>query len=194
MKVKIKNTERLLNGFFEVDLATLQHEKFDGTWSETVKRFNLTRNDAVAVLIFLQDTNRLVLIRQFRYAAHIKGNEGWIDEIVAGVIESGETPLECAKRECIEETGYEISKFELIASAFSSPGITTELVHLYIGYANSWDKIHIGGGLAEEHEDIQLLEFSPEEVIYKLKNREFIDAKTILALQYFLNSVHPLTK
>ena len=194
MKVKIHKTERLLSSFFNVDVATLQHEKFDGTWSETVKRYNLKRNEAVAVLVFLQDINRLILIKQFRYAAHVSRNEGWVDEIVAGVMESGETPLECARRECIEETGYEIQKFELIASAFSSPGITTELMHLYIGYANSTDKLHAGGGLTEEHEDIQLLDFTPEEAQHKLQKREFNDAKTILALQYFLSSVLPLTE
>ncbi len=187
MKVRLIEKKNLLNSFFQVDVATLQYEKFKGGWSEAVRRYNLERGEAVAVLIYLQDRKRLVLIRQFRYAVYTRAqNNGWIEEIVAGVMDEGETPLQTAKRECLEETGYNIRKFESIAAVFSSPGITTERVHLFIGYATSEDKISEGGGLDSEHEDIELIELSAEEVREKILAREFTDAKTLLALNYFL--------
>ncbi len=190
MNVKMIKTERLLDDFFCVDKAYLQYEKFNGEFSETVFRFNLDRNEAAAVLIYLEDKDRLLLIRQFRYADYAKGAGGWIEEIVAGVMEENETPLQCARRETIEETGYEIDRFEHIASAYSTPGITTEFMHLFLGIARSGDLKHQGGGLDEEHEDIQLLEISREEALERLQEKNIRDAKTILALQYFLLN-HP---
>ena len=184
MEVKILNIERILDDFFQVDSARLQFEKFSGGWSAPVRRLNLERGEAVAVLIYLKDVDKFVLIRQFRYAAHVACADGWIDEIVAGVLDD-EDPLACAKRECIEESGYEIDDFRLIASVFSTPGITTERVHIFLGLCESTDKKYSGGGLDEEHEDIQLVELSREDARKRLDNGGFNDGKTILALQYF---------
>ncbi len=185
MKVKILKKQRLLSGFFDVDVATVQFEKFEGGFSAPVKRYNLLRGEAVAALIYLQDVKRLVLIRQFRYADYVHRGQGWIEEIVAGVIDEGESPIECVKRETIEETGYEIEDFRHIASVYSTPGITTERIHIYLGLANSSDLKHSGGGLDVEHEDIQILEWAVDEARQKLMRGELEDAKTILALQYF---------
>jgi len=184
VQVKIIENKNLLNDYFKVDGITLKHEKFDGSWTQPVRRLNLERGQAVAVLIYLQDKEAFVLVRQFRYAVYDTGEDGWIDEIVAGVLEHN-NPLECAKRECIEETGYEVSEFDKIGFVFASPGITTERVHLYIGICNSSDKKYEGGGLPEEHEDILIKEISKKEAYQKLINGEFSDGKTILALQHF---------
>ncbi len=186
MEVKILKTERLLSGFFDVDKATLQYERFDGHFSETVHRYNLLRGQAVAVLIYLEDTKQVVLIRQFRYAVYRAGGDGWITETVAGVIDAGESPETCAKRECLEESGFKLKRLEKIATVFSTPGITTEQIHIFFGISTSGDQIQAGGGLEEEHEDIQLLYLTRDEVIKALKEQRFEDAKTILALQYFL--------
>lgn len=186
MIVKIHKTERLLSGFFDVDKATLQYERFNGEFSEIVPRYNLLRGQAVAVLIYLEDTEQLVLIRQFRYAVYKAGGDGWITETVAGVIDAGESPETCAKRECIEESGFKLNRLEKIATVFSTPGITTEQIHIFLGISTSKDQIHAGGGLEEEHEDIQLLYLTKNEAARALKEQRFNDAKTILALQYFL--------
>ncbi len=186
MDVKIQKTERLLSGFFDVDKVTLQYERFNGSFSESVHRYNLLRGQAVAVLIFLEDTKELVLIRQFRYAVYKAGGEGWITEVVAGVMDAGESPEVCARRECLEESGFKLNRLEKIATVFSTPGITTEQIHIFLGISTSKDQLHAGGGLEEEHEDIQLLFLSIDEAFRMLKEQRFEDAKTILALQYFL--------
>ena len=186
MRVKLLKKERLLNDFFKVDAAELQFEKFDGSWSVPVRRLNLERGEAVAVLIYLKDKDSFVLIRQFRFAVYEAGRDGWIEEIVAGVLDKeGESPVECARRECIEEAGYAIEHFEPIGTIFVSPGITTERIHLFIGYCNSDDRKFAGGGLAAEHEDIQLVEWSRREALQKLLNNKIEDGKTVLALQHF---------
>jgi ADP-ribose pyrophosphatase len=186
MRVKILKKERLLDDFFKVDAAELQFERFDGSWSARVRRLNLERGEAVAVLIYLRDRDSFIVIRQFRYAVFETGRDGWIDEIVAGVLDKeGESPEECARRECIEEAGYEIQEMEPIGTIFVSPGITTERIHLFIGYCDSTDLKHPGGGLEAEHEDIQIIEWTREEAKKKILSHEIEDGKTILALQYF---------
>lgn len=186
MQVKIQKKERLLDDFFKVDAAELQFEKFDGTLSSTVRRLNLERGEAVAVLIYVKDRDSFVLIRQFRFAVYETGREGWIDEIVAGVLDKeGESFVECARRECIEEAGYEIDEFESIGTIFVSPGITTERIHLFIGYCTSEDKKFAGGGLDAEHEDTKIVEWDRKTAKRKLRNKEIEDGKTVLALQYF---------
>jgi len=184
VQVKILESKRLLDDYFQVDAVTLRHEKFDGSWTEPVRRLNLERGEAVAVLIYLQDKDTFVLVRQFRYGVFASGEAGWIDEIVAGVVEDSD-PLECARRECIEEAGYVIQDFRPVGRIYSSPGITTERIHCFIGYCNSTDKHYSGGGRDDEHEDILIIELLKEEARRKLLNGEFRDGKTILALQHF---------
>jgi len=187
VEVEIQNKETLLNDFFKVNVAELQFEKFAGGWSQKVRRFNLERGEAVAVLIYLQDRDSFILVRQFRYAVYETGRDGWIDEIVAGVLDS-DSPIECAKRECLEETGYAIQKLKYLGCVFSTPGITSERVHLYIGFCKSTDRKNEGGGVDHEHEDIQVKEIPRQKAVKMLNNLEFFDMKTILALQYFLTN------
>ncbi len=189
MKVKIIKKERLLNDFFIVDSAELRFEKFDGSWSPVVRRLNLNRGQAVAVLIYLKDKDSFVLIRQFRFAVFEDGQPGWIDEIVAGVVDE-ESPEACARRECLEEAGYELEEMEHIATIYTSPGITTEKVHLYLGITDSSKKTEDGGGVESENEDIQIVEWARKVALQKLLNKEIEDGKTILALQYFFLKEH----
>ncbi len=185
MQVKILNSNRVFNKYFQIDEVDLQFEKFSGDLSKNVRRYNLVRSEAAAVLIYLRDKEKFVFISQFRYAPYSAGQDGWVEEITAGVFDGNEDPLSCARRECIEESGYEIDEFEHIASVFSSPGITSEFVHLYIGFCNSTDKKHKGGGLDSEHEDIKIIELSKQEAKQRLKEKKIYDGKTILALQHF---------
>ncbi len=184
MKVELIKKERLLDDFFKIDSAELKFEKFDGRMSPVVRRLNLERGQAVAVLIYLKDRESFVLIRQFRFAVFEAGEEGWIDEIVAGVLDD-ESPEECARREVLEEAGYQLETLEHIGHIYVSPGITTERIHIYIGYTRTSKKVGDGGGLDSENEDIQVIEWSKKEALQKLLNKEIKDGKTVLALQHF---------
>jgi len=184
VQVKIASNKRVFDNYFQIDAVDLQFEKFSGGFSDQVRRFNIVRPEAAAVLIYLRDKEKFILISQFRYAPCSAGQDGWVEEIVAGLVD-GEDPVECARRECIEESGYEIDEFVHIASVFSSPGITSEFVHLYVGFCNSTDKTHKGGGLDSEHEDIKIIELSKQEARQRLQEKKIIDGKTILALQHF---------
>ena len=150
---------------------------------KTIEYFG--RGDSVAALIFDKDRNQFVLVRQYRYPA--RKDDGNILEIVAGGIES-ETPEESMRREVLEEIGYEVQDFELIAKMYVSPGRTDERLYVYYCEVDSSMKIQEGGGLISENEDIEIVYLSVEEAETMLFNQEFIDAKTILSLQYFFLS------
>lgn len=185
MEVKILERTRLLDDIFKVDAIKLQHKKFSGGWSEIIRRLNFERGDSVGVLIYVQDEDSFILVRQFRFAVYETGAAGWLDEIVAGILDD-ESPVDCAFRECVEEAGYEIDEFEYISTVFLSPGASTERMHLYIGYCQSGNRKFKGGGLPEEHEDIQVIKIKRDELYLKMRNGELVDGKTILTLQHFI--------
>jgi len=81
---------------------------------------------AVAIVPLLSD-DRVILIRQYRHAA---GEVVW--ELPAGVLEKGEEPAECARRELIEETGYAAGELAPLLSTFVSPGFSSEIIHLFL--------------------------------------------------------------
>ncbi|HHS96107.1 MAG TPA: NUDIX hydrolase, partial [Phaeodactylibacter sp.] len=180
-KVKIEKTNRLLDDFFKVDEAYLQFEKFDGTMSPSVRRLNFERGDGVAALVFNEDTDRIILIRQFRYAAYTK-NEGWVIETVAGMLADGEKPEEAITREIEEEVGYKNAALTHIHTFFVSPGGSSERIFLYYAVVNNENKIHEGGGLGSEEEDIQVLEYHFEELQELMAAEMIMDAKTLIAL------------
>lgn len=150
---------------------------------KTIEYFG--RGDSVAALVFDSDKKQFVLVRQFRYPARKDG--GNILEIVAGGIED-ESPEDSIKREILEEIGYKVEKLSLISKMYVSPGRTDERLFLYFCEVDDSMKVEAGGGLLSENEDIEIIYLSVQEAKTMLNNQEFIDAKTILSLQYyFLN-------
>lgn len=178
-KVDIKKRAVLLNGFFKVEEVELSFEKFDGTMSPAISRFNLERGDAVAAILFNAKRRRVILVKQFRYASLAKGT-GWMTEIVAGLPDADEAPEESVRREVLEETGYETEKLERIFTFYVSPGITSERIHLF--YAETGNPAAKGGGLEEENEDIQVLELPLDEALRQVETGEISDGKTIIGL------------
>ncbi|MFT4664769.1 MAG: nudix-type nucleoside diphosphatase (YffH/AdpP family) [Polaribacter sp.] len=187
-KVNIEKTNRILDDFFKVDEAFLQFEKMDGDMSETVRRLNFERGDGVAALVFNEDTDRIILVRQFRYATHLKG-ESWVIETVAGMKGADEDPEEAIIREIEEEIGYANAQLTTINNFFVSPGGTSERIYLYYAVVSNMHKVSEGGGLASEAEDIQILEYHFEELMELMENEVITDAKTLIALLWLENLI-----
>ena len=112
--------------------------------------------DAVAVVLYDPACDSVVLIKQFRLPAHVKPiGSPWLWEVVAGMIEPGETPEDVAKREVMEESGLEILHMEHIHKIYTSPGITTETIQLFYAEVDSSKAAGIHG-VETEHEDIEV--------------------------------------
>ncbi|WP_294250804.1 NUDIX domain-containing protein, partial [uncultured Chryseobacterium sp.] len=101
----------------------------------------------------------------------------------AGLLDN-DHPEDCIRRETEEETGYQIRHAEKIFEAYMSPGSVTEILHFFIAEYSAEMKINDGGGLADEGENIEVMEVSFEDALDMIDSGEIKDAKTIMLLQY----------
>ncbi|WP_207478616.1 NUDIX domain-containing protein [Arenibaculum pallidiluteum] len=153
--VELIAKEPLHQGYFRVDRYRLRHRRFDGGWTGEVDRELLERGHAAAVLLWDPGADAVVLIEQFRIGPYAAGREPWQIEIVAGIIDTDETPEAVARREAVEEAGIEVTDIAPVCTVMASPGAVTESIALFVGRI---DSAGAGGvfGLAEEQEDIRV--------------------------------------
>jgi len=185
-KVSIERKQLVLDDFFKVEEAILSYEKYDGRMSDTVRRLNFERGDAAAALLYNKDSGKIILVEQFRYPTYEKSG-GWMLEVVAGIIDPGENPEECIRREITEETGFNVDSPIHISTFYLSPGGSSERIFLYFAEVSDAERISDGGGVDTEHEDIKITEFSPQEIRNAMESGQILDAKTIIALMWFEN-------
>ena len=179
----IQTRRKIFRGFLRIDTIKLKHRLFLGDWSPEINRELLVREEAVGVLLFDPKRDEIVLVRQFRVGLVDKGDSPWILELVAGMVEAGEELVEVALREVREESNAEVSKLIKICDYFSSPGISSEKVRLYLGIVASED---MGGfyGLENENEDIEVVVMPYENAIKGMKKGHLANAMSIIALQW----------
>lgn len=182
MRVEIERQQRIYDGFFKLDQVTLSHERFDGTMSPRQTILNLERGDAVGVLLHDVQRDVLIFAEQFRYAAHERTGQGWILDIIAGMVEEGESAEQVARREAVEEAGYRLEELEFVATFFVSPGGSTERIHLFYAPFSAPERLSEGGGVDDE--DIRLVELPFDEAWAGVQDGRICDAKTIIALQW----------
>jgi ADP-ribose pyrophosphatase len=184
MKFQITNERLVFSGFLEVLKADVSYEAFENTEMITASRECLERGDSVAVLIYEKDTDSFVFTRQFRYPS-ARRNSPWMLELVAGSIDQNESAEHSAKRELLEETGFEIEELEKIVTYFPSPGGCSEQIHLFYGIAIQNQQTNAGGGKVDEKEDIEVVRISREKTKAMLKNNEFNNSISLIGLQWF---------
>lgn len=170
-------------GFFSLRIMKLRHRLFEGGWSKTLTRELLTRDQAVAVLLYDPDLDKVALIEQFRVGALQGDHSPWLLELVAGLIDKDETPEQVIHREAMEEAGVTINALVPITEYYSSPGGSNEYIYVYCGKA---DLSQAGGvfGLEEEGEDIKVHVLTFDECWEKLIVGEFRNAHTTIAVQW----------
>ena len=184
-KFEILAREVLFQGFFRVDRLHLQHDRFDGTPSPTFTRELFHRSPKVAaVLLFDPQHDKVVLVEQFRAAPAAAGLNPWMIEIVMGMVDANETPEQAARREALEEAGCAIRTLHPIANFFSSPGGTSEHIHMFAGRITAPAE---GGifGVSSENEDIRAHVIDAAKAISLLYANKIRDAQTLVALQWF---------
>lgn len=181
--VKVLDRDVPYQGFLSVEKYSLQHQCFEGGWSKPLSRELMLRKNAVAVLLHDPAHNALVLIEQFRIGALSDPESPWLLELVAGLIDSDESPEQIARRECQEEAGCEVSKLRKIHEFYLSPGASNEKLYLY--YAQL-DTSNLGGvhGLDSEGEDIRVHVLPCEKAFALLENGQINNAIAIIALQW----------
>jgi ADP-ribose pyrophosphatase len=177
-KVEVISCRRVFDDFFKIDEAELRFERYDGAMSEAVRRLNFERGDSAAALLFDARSRTVYLIEQFMYPTLAKAG-GWLETVVAGMIDKGETPAEAIRREILEESGFAAERIEPIADFFVSPGGSSERIFLFCALVSQ--RLADGGGVATEHEDIKLVPVALDDFLARLVAHGFADAKTIVA-------------
>ena len=139
-----------LDGFRRVETITYRE---DGSGLEA-RRELVRAPDAVAVLVRDPALDRLVLIRQYRHGATLAQGLGLCVEVVAGLIDEGETPQETARRETYEETGLSVTRLESLARFMTTPGLADEVLHVFYAEADASDLAPRSGAAGESEETL----------------------------------------
>jgi nudix-type nucleoside diphosphatase (YffH/AdpP family) len=108
---------------------------------------------------------------------------GMMIEACAGLLDEN-NPEDCIRKETEEETGYAIKDVQKIFEVYMSPGAVTEILYFFVGEYSKEMKISEGGGLANEQENIEVLELSFDQAYDMIASGEIKDAKTIMLLQH----------
>lgn len=181
--VRVLDDQTVWSGHFRMRRLTVRHRQFAGGWSAPITREVFERGDAVAVLPYDPVTDSLVLIEQFRPGA-LRGNDSpWMLELIAGIVESGESDEAVAHREAMEEAACELSDLLPIATVFPSAGACSEQVRLFCGRVS---RASIGGlhGLQDEGEDILVHSVPRTTALQMVADNLIPNGHTLIALQW----------
>ncbi|MBL8012369.1 MAG: GDP-mannose pyrophosphatase NudK [Candidatus Omnitrophica bacterium] len=182
-KINIKKTEILSESWSTLKRITFDYQKNNGDW-ETHTRESYDRGNGAAILLYNRERRTVILTRQFRLPTYTNGNPtGMMIEVCAGVLEQRE-PEEAIKKETEEETGYRISHVRKVFEAYMSPGSVTEILYFFLAEYTKDMKVHEGGGIDHDQEDIEVLEIPFSEALRMMETGEIRDGKTMLLLQY----------
>lgn len=179
--INIDSITPLARDWGRFDRYEVTHDRRDGT-RQTVRREVYDHGSAAAVLMYAPATASVILTRQFRLPPHLNGDPAWLIEAPAGLLD-GEDPAIAARREAIEETGYEPQDLQFLFDAYMSPGSLTEKCACFLARYTPGQQLQAGGGLAHEGEDIEVFELGLDAAMAMIGNGAICDAKTILMLQ-----------
>jgi ADP-ribose pyrophosphatase len=151
LKVYVKK-ERLPNGY----MAT----------------FEMVRHPGASLIVPFLNKNTVILLRQLRPVI-----DSYIYEFPAGTLDKGESPLSCARREIIEETGYSAKRFSLLGAIYPVPGYSTEKIFIYKA-----EGLKLAVRTPEPDECLEHRPFTRGQVRKLFKQGKIVDAKTICGL------------
>ena len=181
--IEILKNETIYQGFFKLNKVQFKHKLFAGGWSGTVTRELLIKGAASAMVAYDPVLDNVVLVEQVRIGAYDpKSTQSpWLLELIAGMVEEGETPESVALRE--KEAGAKISHMQHCLSVWDSPGGVLERIHVFVGKV---DSTTVGGlhGLAEENEDIRVHVVSRETAYQWLCEGKIDNGIAVIGLQW----------
>jgi len=172
----------LYDNWYTLKKYTFELLRRDGRWQEQ-SREAYDRGNGAVILLYNKMKNTVVLTRQFRLPVYLGNGNGFLIEAAAGLLDNA-SPESRIIAEAEEETGFKVTTVEKVFEAYMSPGSVTEKLFFFIADYSDRQRSNDGGGLADEGEDIEVLEWSFERALGAVKSGEIQDAKTIMLLQY----------
>ena len=171
----------LSDNWYVLKKITFERTARDGSRQRQAREV-YDRGNGATILLYNDAQRTVVLTRQFRLPAFMNGHDGYLIETAAGLLDDA-SPEQRIRLEAEEETGYRIGAVEPVFEAFMSPGSVTERLHFFMAPYEARDRVGAGGGLADEGEDIEVLELGYEQAFAMVANGEIADGKTIMLLQ-----------
>ncbi|BDZ46023.1 NUDIX domain-containing protein [Naasia aerilata] len=180
--VVVRDVELLSAHWYVLRVTTFEYRHRDGTWS-TERRETYDRGDGATILLHDTERRRILLTRQFRFPAYVNGHpDGMLLETAGGLLDADDAET-AIRREAEEETGHRIGEVTHVFDAYMSPGSVTEVVHFYAAPYSPASVAGAGGGLADDGEDIELVELDFDEALESI-GTGIVDGKTIMLLQW----------
>ena len=184
--VEIAHTQTVSGRHLRIDTFVFRNRLFSGEWSAERNYDVLRRGQAVAIVLYDPDHDRVVFVEQFRLPALLAGSSPWQLEAAAGLIDTDETPEAVAVRETHEETGLALSGEPILIQRYlSSAGNSDEGVVLFCGRVDSTAAAGVHG-LPEEHEDIRVAVKTLAEVEVLLDTGAVESGHTLIGLYWLL--------
>lgn len=183
---RLKNiTKKILSeGWAKLYEIEYDYKFQDGRWKR-ISRESYDRGNGTAILLYNKQKGTVILTKQFRMPAYENDtNDGMSIEACAGAIDKNESPEATIIREVEEEVGYRIKSATQVLQAYTSPGAVTEKMYLFVAEYTEQMKINEGGGVEDEHEEIEVLELPFTQTLKLMESGDIQDAKTIILLQY----------
>lgn len=181
-RIRVKSVRLLSDNHYTLKTTTFEWRRGNGEW-QTQARESYDRGNGAALLPYNLAQRSVVLVRQFRYPAYVNGHDDLLIEAAAGLLDDA-SPEARIRAEAEEETGYRLGEIRKIFEAFMSPGSVTEKLHFFVAEYQPAMRIGSGGGIADEGEDIEVLELPIDTALAMIGDGRIADAKTIMLLQY----------
>ena len=181
-RVRVTDVELLAAGWHVLRRTTFDYLRHDGTWTRE-QRETYDRGNGATVLLYDPARACVLLTRQFRYPVYVNDHpDGMLLEAAAGLLDDQDAET-AIRREAEEETGIRIGELEHVFDVYMSPGSVTERLHCYAAPYTAGTR-GAGGGIAEEGEDIEVVELPFVEALAMIGTGEIADAKTVMLLQW----------
>jgi nudix-type nucleoside diphosphatase (YffH/AdpP family) len=183
--MKITERSRVFDGWNTLDVVIVETLDDNGV-ARRHEREVLDHGPAVAILPYDPDRRQALLARQWRVPLLLTGDDPFLLETCAGLIDASETPEGAAIREAEEELGLHLESVRKVGAVYPSPGALAEKMHLFLAAYGSNDRMSDGGGLDHEGEDIEIVEMPLDELFDMARAGTIIDAKTLILVQMLI--------
>jgi nudix-type nucleoside diphosphatase (YffH/AdpP family) len=182
-RVIVDDVDLLAAGWHVLRATTFRYRGDDGEWV-TQKRETYDRGNGATILLYDPARRTVLLTRQFRYPVYVNDHpDGMLIETAAGLLDDDD-PVTAIRREAEEETGVRVVEVQHVFDVYMSPGSVTERLHFFAAAYDGSTRVGDRGGLIDEGEEIEILEYAIDEAVAMIRNGSIQDAKTIMLLQW----------
>lgn len=180
-RIRIRDVTLLSDDWYVLKKTTFDYRRRDGSW-QTLSRETYDRGNGAALLLYDPTRGTVLLTRQFRFPAYVNGHAEPLLEVCAGLLDD-RSPEEAIRAEAAEELGVTVQAPRRVFDAFMSPGSVTERLAFFVAEYRAADRKD-GGGVAEEGEDIEVVELTFADALAMVDSGAILDGKTIMLLQH----------